>query len=336
MMRTVISWAVAVTTGMGLIAPDVAQASQPSSVLHEVMLGMGPLPGASVVGPLDTSEIETAINAYAWRMPRKRNWPIGLDERPIVDTRRKDKMVHTLESWESLGRLRTMYQRTTAQLQALNPDLDLRNLDEGDEVVVWKRDDDSVSQSRGKPQSGRLIDGEPMPDSDHYVLQYPHRTFGTHYTISETVRVLDAYYEAFADAEPLIIGDASRRNGRTLGPHQSHQSGRDIDITLPRHEPPPNYRRFYRVWPDNLDAEHTLWLMAEFIDSGYVKYIFLDWHHQRTIWELAREQGAPEEWLDEVFEYPNRGSPGIIRHSPGHDGHFHVRFHCQNTDEWCH
>lgn len=318
-----------------LAMPAPAQATEPAAIMQQAMMGLGPLPGASVVRPLNHEGWDEAVANYAWSMPELRSWPMGVDDRPIVDTRRKDQLVHTVRSWETVSRLRALYRRNTARLKELNPDLDLQDLDEGDEVVVWRRDDDAISESRGQPQAGRLLHGEPFPDSDAYVVQYPHRTFGTYYTVSETVRVLDAYYERFPGADPLVIGDASRRVGRPMSPHRSHQSGRDVDISLPRHDEPPDYKRIYRVWPKHLHADHTLWVLTSFIDGGHVQYIFLDWNHQRILWELAREQGAPEEWLEAVFEYPERGSVGIIRHEPGHVGHFHVRFHCQPTDERC-
>ncbi len=329
----------AVLVLVGTAVSPVASAAVPeggsSSVLQLAKVGLGPLPGASVMGPVQMETFDQIITGHAWPRPRTLNWPKDLQGDPIVETRRKDKMVHTIQSYDSLSNLRQMYRRNTPQFEELNPELDLRDLDEGDELVVWKRDDDGVSESRGDPQAGRLIRGEPIPDSDDYIVLFPHRTFGTYYTVSETVRILDAYYERFPDADPLMVGDLSFRTGRSIHPHSSHQSGRDIDITLPRHDPPPNYNRFHRITPDNLDAERTLWLLVTLLEGGYVQHIFLDWNHQRTLYDLAAAQGAPDQWLEEVFQYPSRERQGIIRHEPGHDTHFHVRFRCQETDRYC-
>ncbi len=326
---------------IGLMAMIPAQASGAekssprSSLLRIAMMGLGPSPGASMVAPQSWDGLREVVAQEAWQLPEEREWPLDDDGMPIVETRRVDEMWHTLQGGERLARLRTMYRRTTAQLQELNPDLDLHNLEEGQEVLVWRRSEDGVSQSRGAPQSGRLIYGEPVPDSDNYVMLFPYRTFGTHYAVSEVVRSLDAYYEAFPDAAPLIIGDMSFRTGRSINPHRSHQSGRDIDITLPRTDEPPNYNRFHHVRRDRLDAERTLWLISTFIEGGFVEYIFLDRFHQRTLYRLAQEQGAPEEWLEEVFQYPRHGGQTIVRHARGHHRHIHVRFRCQSTDRWC-
>ena len=335
MIQRLIGCGVVVVSLAILAMPSPAKAADPATVMQQAMMGLGPLPGATMLQPLNGEQWQEVVAGHAWQMPELSEWPIGKDGRPIVETRQADKMVHTVRAWESLARLRSLYRSSTARLQRLNPDLDLTSLEEGDEVVVWRRDEEAISQSSGKPQAGRLIDGEPMPDSSYYTLQYPHRTFGTYYTVSEVVRVLDAYYDQFRGAAPLVIGDISSRRGGSLAPHRSHQAGRDIDISLPRKDVPPDYDGIHRVWPRNLDVERTLWVMTSFIDGGHVKYIFVDWNHQRRLWQLAKEQGAPQEWLEAVFEYPRRGSAGIIRHSPGHVGHFHVRFYCQSTDDWC-
>lgn len=327
--------AVIVVFGVAADAEASAPKTETTAMWEVAKVGLGPLPGVAVMEPVELDWVDALVAQHAWPRPVERYWPIDLGDRPIVETRRKEEMWHTVESWETLGRIRSMYRRSTARLEKLNPDLDLRELEEGDEIRVWKRKQDRLPESRGTPQSGRLLHGEPIPDSENYIVLYPHRAFGTYYAVSETVRVLDAYYEAFPDADPLIVGDISFRNGRSIHPHSSHQTGRDVDITLPRHEPPPNYDRFHHVRRDNLDAQRTLWLLTELIDGGYVENIFLDRHHQRTLYRLAKEQGAPKLWLDEVFQYPSYRRQGIIRHEPGHATHFHVRFGCQETDRWC-
>lgn len=326
----------AVATGMASMATaEAVEPGQEQVSVLQLMVGHGPVPAAAVEQPRRWEEFADLVGDWAWPMPQARQWPMDISGQPIVETRRRDEMWHEMERWQTVASLRRMYRRTTAQLQELNPDLDLGELKEGQRVLVWRRDDEHFSESRGGPSAGRVIYSEPMPASDDYILLYPHRSFGTHYAVSETVRVLDEYYREFRDADPLIVGDLSFRTGRRINPHSSHQSGRDVDITLPRQAPPPNYDRFHHVRRDNLDAQRALWLLTNLIDGGYVRYVFLDWYHQRTLWQLAKDQGAPQEWLDEVFQYPRRGGQGIVRHASGHATHFHIRFRCQETDRWC-
>ena len=325
--------------GGALIGPSHAEAqegvSPATSVMSFAKLGVGPLPGAAILGPLEWERLEEVFSFYAWPMPVQREWPLDDQGQPIVETRRKDEMWHELDTWHNVRTLRGMYRRNTRQLQELNPDVDLRALEQGDRVRIWRRDVEQVPESRGNPRSGRLLYGEPIPTSEDYIVLFPHRAFGTYYAVSETVRILDDYYEAFPGADPLIVGDFSFRTGRAIHPHGSHQSGRDVDLTLPRLKPPPEYDRFHHIRRDNLDGERALWLLTNILEGGYVENIFLDWHHQRTLYRLAKEQGAPQAWLDEVFQYPSRARRGIVRHEPGHATHLHIRFRCQATDRWC-
>ena len=306
-----------------------------SAVLRIATMGIGASTTTSLLPPMEPEWLEEVIRESSWPMLERRAWPLDEEGRPVVTTRREEERWHQIQPGESLRRLRNIYRKTTAQLQELNPEVDLSALKVGDELRVWRRSEEGIAQSRGRPQSGRLIYGEPLPLSENYIVLFPYRAFGTHYTVSEVVRILDGYYETFPQADPLMVGDISFRTGRHINPHNSHQAGRDVDITLPRLSPPPNYQRFHHVRRDQLDAERTLWLLTKLLEGGYVQHIFLDWHHQRTLYRLAREQGAPEEWLREVFEFPYRGGRGIIRHARGHRGHFHIRFACQETDRWC-
>jgi hypothetical protein len=164
-----------------------------------------------------------------------------------------------------------------------------------------------------------------------------HRAFGTYYTVGEIVRVMDAFHRTYPDSEtnPLVVGDLSYRHGREIAPHRSHQSGRDADISYPRIDRPPTYRHFHGFPSYKLDVERTFWLLREFIRGGHVEYIFVDRDWQRLLYREAKRQGAPEGWVERVFQYPGWASRGIIRDSPGHHDHFHIRFRCQHTDRWC-
>lgn len=318
-----------------LLFPGDEAWAQNTSMLRLLTKGVGTSTSVQLLSPVSISAVESLVQEHSWPEIENRIWPVCEEGQPLVTTRRDDERWHVVGPGERLARLRNMYRTTTAQLEELNPDLDLHALELGQEVLVWRRAEEGIAQSRGRPQSGRLFHGEPLPLSDRYHVLFPYRAFGTHYTVSEVVRILDTYYATFPKADPLMVGDISFRTGRAINPHNSHQSGRDVDITLPRVEPPPNYNRFHHVRRDNLDVEKTLWLLTTLLDGGFVQFIFLDWHHQRSLYRLAREQGASEEWLRQVFQYPYRGGSGIIRHARGHRGHFHIRFACQPTDRWC-
>lgn len=308
-----------------------------SAALRIAVTGLGPAPLGTILPPEMVDRVGEEIQRRRWTLPEldESRWPIA-DEVPVVETRRKDEYWHEVRAGHTLKRIRQMYRISTDALAALNPQVDLHNLEPGTRLLIWQRDAQRFARSVGAANRGRILDAEPLPPGESYIVLYPHRAWGTYYTISEIVRVLDAYGERYPEADPLIVGDISFRTGRSIHPHRSHQAGRDVDITYPRLRPPPNYNRFHHVRRDNLDVEKTLWLLKQFIDGGQVEYMFVDRYHQRQLRREAERQGAPQEWLDAVFQYPaHSGGTAIIRHARGHAKHFHVRFKCQPTDRRC-
>jgi len=294
-----------------------------------------PLPSSSLFTPDLVQHIQQLATKDRWRLPEKETSWRFVAEDPYVITRKLDEMWHTVGPRDSRHTLLAKYRGRLSRLQELNPEVDFNNLEEGMNILVWQRDE-NVSQSWGHANRGRLINGEPLPEGESYRLQYPHRAFGTYYSVSEIVRVLDAYGERFPDSHPLLVGDMSFRDGRKIAPHKSHQSGRDVDITLPRVTAPPDYRRFHNLRRRELDVEKTFWLLKQFVDGGQVEYLFIDRRWQRVLRQHAASQGAPEEWLDAVFEFGSK-RPGLamVRHERGHHRHVHVRFKCQPTDRRC-
>ncbi len=275
-------------------------------------------------------------DALLWPDPTPRFWPMDEAGAPRVATPTMDSLTHTLRPYQGVYWLRDRYKVSREALQAWNPGLDLDALEPGQEVVTWRRDPDVLSRSVGAAMRGRLLDGEPLPPGPGYAILYAHRAFGTYYTVSELQRVLGGYAQAFPEAEPLMVGDVSYRTGRRILPHLSHTSGRDVDITYPRHSPTPSLTRFHRIRRHDVDMHRTLWLLRALIEGGSVAVIFIDRPIQRGLYTLAKEQGAPQEWLDAVFQYPRwGGGDALVRDSPGHDDHFHVRFICQPTDLRC-
>jgi murein endopeptidase len=343
-----IRWATPVVVGVVFLALAVvtfdetnaqAQGAPSGSVTPNLRLaasGFGPVPANTILSRSTLSEIADELRRRKWSVPPEdSNWPMR-DGDPVVNTRAVDEMRHTIEGGQSAYRIRHMYRVRRSQLEEWNPDVNLDDLEEGQELVVWKRTSERVSKSYGYPHRGRLFRGEPLPASDKYEILYPYRTFGTYYTISELRRVFGEYYGRFPDSHPLMVGDISFRTGRAMNPHKSHESGRDVDISYPRKNDPPNLDRFHYVRRDELHVKRTLALMKSFIDGGQVEYVFMDRWFQKMLREEALRQGATKEWVEAVFQYPHwSGGKAIIRHAGGHRNHFHIRFKCQETDYRC-
>ena len=303
--------------------------------IRVAVAGLGPLSAREILPDNLYRELVRRKRFSHWKMPGESTWPTNASGRPVVETEQLDALFHTVDQ-RSVYRIRHMYRLSTDQLQSLNPNTDLDEVSSGDRLKVWERSTYAVPTSYGSAHGwGKLYDGVPLPNSPNYEILFRHRTFGTHYTVSDVKRTLDAYYRAYPDADPLIVGDISFRRGGQMSPHLSHRSGRDIDITYPRTDEIPNYDRFHWMSHRDLAVEKALFFIKTLLDGGYVHYMFMDHDFQRRLYRAAKQKGAPQEWLDAVFEYPGWGGDAIVRHEPGHDTHVHIRFRCQPTDRRC-
>jgi len=155
----------------------------------------------------------------------------------------------------------------------------------------------------------------------------------------------DSYFGRDVDFDgEIILADISKKSGGHFDPHKSHQAGRDIDIWLPTLKGV--YKTKYlddgRTRPRKPHFEEVDWyatwgLVRALIQTGAVKYIFLDWRYQKYVYDAAVNMGATREQLDEWIQYPrHQSSPrGIFRHSQDHLSHIHVRFKCAQWESQC-
>jgi hypothetical protein len=197
-------------------------------------------------------------------------------------------------------------------------------------------------QSIGAPWAGRLRDPVELADGDGYWIRRPGRAYGTRTTVEFIERVVGDIVDRFPDIHAISIGDISAKDGGRISQHNSHQSGRDVDIGLIYKKQPDGFPESFVVGTaDNLDLEATFVLVEEFAktanESGGAQMIFLDFNVQGLLYEWARENGEAEDHLAWLFQYPNgRGaSAGIVRHEPNHRDHIHVRFRCPAADTAC-
>ena len=192
------------------------------------------------------------------------------------------------------------------------------------------------SESLGKPNDGTLSGGVLFP------MQGPGwiRKKGPAYGTDETVRLLDwAFQEVksmYPDSVPIVVGDISSQWGGPLKKHNSHQSGRDVDIGYFTADNT-GLRGFRKLTAATMDAEKTWALIERFLVTGYVRFIFISYVLQEPLYEEALASGWSPEELERIFQYPrgHRTRKGIIRHAKGHQDHFHIRFKCPASDKRC-
>jgi murein endopeptidase len=130
-----------------------------------------------------------------------------------------------------------------------------------------------------------------------------------------------------------MLGSMSRQRGGPLGGHKSHQTGRDLDVGLPRK---PGVSPWKTLTRHRIDWQ-AAWALVRALADADVAVIYLDYGRQRWLRDAAREAGATDEEIRRVLQYP-RGSAarrGIVRHADGHTGHLHVRFRCGPCETEC-
>lgn len=178
------------------------------------------------------------------------------------------------------------------------------------------------------PVPGRLGTGRKLPESEAYEIKRPHNAWGTKRTIKLIGQAVTAYQRKTKGGPKLRIGDISREQGGKLEGHLSHQEGVDVDVGLVLRGKAASRMHFSGASAETIDVERTWLLVESFLETGEVRYIFLDHAVQKLLYEYAKDHGVAQAKLDEYFQYP-RGSGrnhGIIRHWRGHKNHIHVRF----------
>lgn len=183
----------------------------------------------------------------------------------------------------------------------------------------------------GRPSDGVLLNGVMIPRGDGYRLRFPKSAHGTTHAVRELVAALETYVANTANPRPLQIGAMSRHRGGPLGNHRSHQTGRDVDINLPRRVGVGAWRP---LTPRRVDWAAT-WVLVRALADQDVSAIFLDYPLQKRLRAAALAAGASEEEL-RLVQYPRgRTSPGLVRHFDGHTEHMHVRFGCGPCEVEC-
>ena len=213
----------------------------------------------------------------------------------------------------------------------------------GEKLVLMVRGPQLVSKSTGKPQYGRLFNGEVLTDGPGYWVRTAKRSWGANKTIRLLAKVLPRVKRRWPKAPDLMVGDLSREGGGHFPPHASHQNGLDVDIAYYHLKTKKGYPRHFKVaTPATLDAKKTWYMIKAFMDTDEVDYIFVDYsllaplyREAKASWPLGknkrkrrRQKRKRDDWLRRNFQYPRKRSDtrGTIRHCPAHKNHIHIRF----------
>jgi penicillin-insensitive murein DD-endopeptidase len=195
----------------------------------------------------------------------------------------------------------------------------------------------------GVPHLGVLTDAVELPVRGVGYQRY--RVLGKHYWgLPRLVRTVEAAAGYVARVRPggapLLVGDLSARYGGKIQGHNSHRSGRDVDllyyVTTPRGVPIAS-RGFTPIDGDTLGfvpetGEYVRldlprqWELVTFLitspDVG-VQFLFMSRSIEALLIEYALSRGEPLEVIDRaqtVLLQPTDSMP--------HDDHMHLRIAC--------
>lgn len=181
-----------------------------------------------------------------------------------------------------------------------------------------------------QPAEPLLANAQLQPQPGLLVRWDPARSWGSSLLVDTMTDVSERLAWLIPDADPLLVGDISRRGGGWLFGHKTHHLGVDADVGIFTTGGRQPMSGFKSVHPDDVDLEATWLLIRELVDTGTVHFMLLDQRHIDALRDyLIEEHGMAPEHVDPIFPIPDRTIPwserGIVRHAPNHSSHLHVR-----------
>jgi len=262
------------------------------------------------------------------------------DRRWLKTIPEPESVTYMIKTGGTLRRVANLFKIHYREILALNPTLNLDDeLSANEVVVIARRDPGEVSESIGFPDGGSLSGAIPMLEGPGRVIRsIPWKTWATASTVGILDRVFEEWANRYGDSSPLLVGNLSQRHGGKLAPHDTHRSGRDMDIGYVLKPQIYEDIRWRKVDEQNLDVRGTWQFLGLLVGTGQVELIYIDTEIQRQLYDYARDQKLfPDSELKQWLEYPRR--PGSIDarivHSRGHDDHMHIRFVCPKSQLRC-
>ncbi|MEO0599914.1 MAG: penicillin-insensitive murein endopeptidase [Myxococcota bacterium] len=188
-------------------------------------------------------------------------------------------------------------------------------------------------------QSRPYYAGYQLPPADGLYERWdPRRSWGALHMVEAMQQVANRVAFQLPLADPILIGDISRRGGGPLPGHQTHHLGIDVDIGLFMGAGQQPLGGPIDLLPHELDVASNWVLITALLDTGQVQYMLLDRGHIEVLRDYALEEvGLDLQTVDQLF--PPRGTPlvwrrrGVIRHAPNHKSHLHVRLTSAKLDD---
>jgi LysM repeat protein len=249
---------------------------------------------------------------------------------PEIEPRERIEDVYVVESGDYLGKVAELHGLTIRELLRFQRRA-IKNKDRlrvGQKILVWQFGEVLGPWRKKRDQDkGKFRDGAKLLPHSSYHIKRPKRVWGTRSTVGHVRSVLSRYQKKYGGPR-VVMGDLSKEGGGPLSGHASHQLGTDVDVGYVFKGENKRTKGFLPANHKNLDIRRTWGLVHEFLKTGNIRYIFIDYGLQKLLYKEAIKRGVSESKLDQWFQYP-RGKGrtyGIVRHWRNHHDHMHVRF----------
>ncbi len=208
----------------------------------------------------------------------------------------------------------------------------LYSADVSDEELetMWQTDASALGTiSVGFTEAGRLINGIQMPPGPTWSVIAPENAWGTRETVDGLIAAATAVHEQYPTCGPLRINHIGKKGGGYLRPHQSHQSGRDVDVGF-FYKDPASHARPTKARELLIDAAENFALLKALVMQTDVQMVLVDRRVQKVLFDWALSHGEDRGWLESLF---HAGFNSLVQHARGHRDHFHVRFFSPRSQE---
>ena len=257
----------------------------------------------------------------------------------------REKITYIVQKGDSWNKIAERFNVRSVDLRTWNKKVP-RRFKAGQPLTVWTNEEEEVepleavgegevptfkvrggAYAQGKPNRGRLVNGVQLPKSEYYTIRKPERAYGTSHAVLLMQQAIATWRLKSGYEGELLIADMSKKGGGRLRPHSSHQTGRDVDIRLPKLAGVPKGKAPTAA---EIDWRATWVLVKAFLETEQIEYIFLDYKRQKRLVAAAKALGEDEAYLRRNIQFPggNKKSRALVRHAKGHTIHMHVRFKC--------
>jgi len=189
------------------------------------------------------------------------------------------------------------------------------------------------------PAQAEELDGAPkgwmaraqLPYQEGFLERWDaRRSYGSWLLVQTLTDVSERLAWELPHADPLMVGDISRRGGGRMPGHKTHDKGVDADVGLYMRGGRQPLGGFLELRPRELDVDATWATIRALLDTGNVQHILLDQDHiERLRSHLVHEVGMDPADVDAIFMKPGTRPDwrlrGVVTHAPKHRSHLHVR-----------